>query len=209
MDFIRKVYELKIERELRKGGRFPGHIMIVTTSKELFSTRGLKKLREFLGWIRKAGIRELTVCASVDGLKGEIENAIYEIEKILKTGRISIHLPGDTRKFEKGDGPEINIVMGVGGRIELVEAIKSILDDIERRDLRIEDINDRTITSKLRISSPPDLILRAGARLADFLIWQSIYSELYFLDVKWSEMRYIDFLRAIREYQRRERRYGK
>jgi len=99
--------------------------------------------------------------------------------------------------------------MGIGGRIELVEAIKSILEDMEKGVLRVDDINDKTITSRLRIPSQPDLILRAGARLADFLIWQSIYSELYFIDVKWSEMRYIDFLRAVREYQRRERRYGK
>jgi undecaprenyl diphosphate synthase len=51
--------------------------------------------------------------------------------------------------------------------------------------------------------------MRAGEEIPDFLIWQSIYSELYFLDIDWKSFRYVDFMRCIRDYQRRERRYGK
>jgi undecaprenyl diphosphate synthase len=53
-------------------------------------------------------------------------------------------------------------------------------------------------------------VIRAGGkRLSDFMIWQAAYSELYFTDVNWLEMRKIDFLRAIRDCQRRERRFGR
>ncbi len=209
MDIIRKIYELKIEREVREGEKFPEHMMIVTTYEDLFSDTGLKKLGELLKWIKKTGISELTICVSSERRYLEIKEIFDRLRKIVNSGTIIIHLPETSRIFENGNKPKINIVMGIGGRIELVEAIKSILEDIEKGVLRVDDINDKTVTSRLRIPSQPDLILRAGARLADFLIWQSIYSELYFIDVKWNEMRYIDFLRAIREYQRRERRYGK
>ncbi|MEM0331008.1 MAG: undecaprenyl diphosphate synthase family protein, partial [Archaeoglobaceae archaeon] len=63
--------------------------------------------------------------------------------------------------------------------------------------------------SLLSLRSQPDLIVKAGKEIPDFLIWQSIYSELLFTDVDWGTIRYIDFLRIIREYQGRERRYGR
>jgi len=72
-----------------------------------------------------------------------------------------------------------------------------------------EHIDEKTIESHLRFSQKPDLVIRAGGKqLSDFMIWQAAYSELYFTDINWSAFRKIDFLRAIRDCQRRERRFG-
>jgi tritrans,polycis-undecaprenyl-diphosphate synthase [geranylgeranyl-diphosphate specific] len=82
-------------------------------------------------------------------------------------------------------------------------------------ELCVEDIDEKIIESCLYTSHlpqpEPDLILRTSGekRLSGFLIWQSAYSELVFMDVFWPEFRKIDLMRAIRTYQRRKRRYGK
>ncbi len=65
------------------------------------------------------------------------------------------------------------------------------------------------IEKNLKIASEPDVIIRASLKSFDFLIWQSIYSEHIFFDIDWKNLRYIDFLRILREYQKRERRYGR
>ena len=81
--------------------------------------------------------------------------------------------------------------------------------------INVDDINESMIESCLYTSHlpqpDPDLVLRTSGekRLSGFLIWQSAYSELVFMDVFWPEFRKIDLMRAIRTYQRRIRRFGK
>ncbi|KAF5417071.1 MAG: Tritrans,polycis-undecaprenyl-diphosphate synthase (GGDP specific) [Candidatus Methanophagaceae archaeon] len=71
------------------------------------------------------------------------------------------------------------------------------------------ELKEKEIESELIFKSEPDLIIRCGAtRLTDFLIWQSVYSEFYFTDVNWTKFRQIDFFRAVRDFQLRERRFG-
>jgi tritrans,polycis-undecaprenyl-diphosphate synthase [geranylgeranyl-diphosphate specific] len=109
----------------------------------------------------------------------------------------------------------LNIAIAYGGQKELVDAIKKIAGMVKRGEIEVDDINEQTIESCLYTShlpqSSPDLILRTSGekRLSGFLIWQSAYSELMFMDVFWPEFRKIDLMRAIRTYQRRVRRYGK
>jgi tritrans,polycis-undecaprenyl-diphosphate synthase [geranylgeranyl-diphosphate specific] len=109
----------------------------------------------------------------------------------------------------------LNIAIAYGGQKELVEAIRKIAQQAVRGEIKIEDIDARTIESHLYTSHlpqpSPDLILRTSGekRLSGFLIWQSAYSELMFMDVFWPEFRKIDLMRAIRTYQHRVRRYGK
>ena len=97
----------------------------------------------------------------------------------------------------------------------MVEAIRKIAHDVEKKELQISDINEQSIDSYLYTSHlpqpEPDLILRTSGekRLSGFLLWQSAYSELVFMDVFWPEFRKIDLMRAIRTFQRRRRRYGK
>ena len=109
----------------------------------------------------------------------------------------------------------LNIALAYGGQLELVDAIKKIGEKIKEGSLSISDIDKDEIESNLYTShlpqSSPDMILRTSGekRLSGFLIWQSAYSELVFMDIFWPEFRKIDLMRAIRTFQERKRRMGK
>lgn len=114
-------------------------------------------------------------------------------------------------------GMVLNIALGYGGREEIVDAVKRLLLEAEAQGLspaalaeRLtpEEIGRRLYTAGL---PDPDFIIRTSGeiRLSGFLLWQSAYSEFYFADVLWPEFRKIDFLRALRSFQARERRFGR
>jgi len=109
----------------------------------------------------------------------------------------------------------LNIALAYGGQFELVDAVKKIGEKIKNGTLTINDIDKKEIESNLYTSylpqSSPDMILRTSGekRLSGFLMWQSVYSELIFMDIFWPEFRKIDLMRAIRTFQERKRRVGK
>ena len=109
----------------------------------------------------------------------------------------------------------LNIAIAYGGQNELVDAVKKIGEQIKGGKLDSKDINKEVIESNLYTShlpqSSPDMILRTSGekRMSGFLLWQSAYSELVFLDIFWPEFRKIDLMRAIRTFQTRKRRSGK
>lgn len=109
----------------------------------------------------------------------------------------------------------LNIAIAYGGQNELVDAIKKIGSRIKDGSLDVSQIDKEVIESSLYTShlpqSSPDMILRTSGekRLSGFLLWQSAYSELVFMDVYWPEFRKIDLMRAIRTFQKRGRRLGK
>jgi len=109
----------------------------------------------------------------------------------------------------------LNIALAYGGQLELVDAIKKIGEKIKDGSLEINEIDKHEIESNLYTShlpqSSPDMILRTSGekRLSGFLMWQSAYSELVFMDIFWPEFRKIDLMRAIRTFQERKRRMGK
>jgi tritrans,polycis-undecaprenyl-diphosphate synthase [geranylgeranyl-diphosphate specific] len=113
------------------------------------------------------------------------------------------------------DNHYLNIAIAYGGQNELVDAVKKIATKIKEGSLDVNAIDKDVIESCLYTShlpqSSPDMILRTSGekRLSGFLIWQSAYSELVFMDVYWPEFRKIDLMRAIRTFQRRARRLGK
>jgi tritrans,polycis-undecaprenyl-diphosphate synthase [geranylgeranyl-diphosphate specific] len=113
------------------------------------------------------------------------------------------------------DNHYLNIAIAYGGQNELVDAIKKIAAKIKEGSLDVNAIDKDVIESCLYTShlpqSSPDMILRTSGekRLSGFLVWQSAYSELVFMDVYWPEFRKIDLMRAIRTFQRRARRVGK
>jgi len=113
------------------------------------------------------------------------------------------------------DGHYLNIAIAYGGQNELVDAIKKIGAKIKDGSLDVNQIDKDVIESSLYTShlpqSSPDMILRTSGekRLSGFLLWQSAYSELVFMDVYWPEFRKIDLMRAIRTFQKRGRRLGK
>ena len=106
-----------------------------------------------------------------------------------------------------------NLAVAYGGRQEIIRSMKILGRMIEKGELKADEINADLISSNLYTSDlpDPDLILRTSGeeRISNFLLWQLAYSELYFADVFWPEMRKIDFLRAIRSFQQRNRRIGK
>ena len=109
----------------------------------------------------------------------------------------------------------LNIALAYGGQNELVDAIKKIGGKIKKGTLQIEDIDKKEIESNLYTSHlpqpSPDMILRTSGekRLSGFLMWQSAYSELVFIDIFWPEFRKIDLMRAIRTFQKRKRKMGR
>ena len=117
-----------------------------------------------------------------------------------------------TRDYDKHF---LNIAIAYGGQDELVDAVKKIGTKIKNGEINADEINKEVIESNLYTShlpqSSPDMILRTSGekRMSGFLLWQSAYSELVFLDIFWPEFRKIDLMRAIRTFQKRKRRIGK
>jgi short-chain Z-isoprenyl diphosphate synthase len=111
----------------------------------------------------------------------------------------------------------VNVGVGYGGRQEIIDAVKGYLQESLVRQGGLEDVLDGLTPDSLAkylytYDCPdPDLIIRTSGevRLSGFMLWQSAYSEFYFCDAYWPVFRRIDFLRAIRSYQQRHRRFGK
>jgi short-chain Z-isoprenyl diphosphate synthase len=114
------------------------------------------------------------------------------------------------------DGLELNIAVAYGGRQEIADAVRALLAGMADRETNlaaaVERITPEAIAAHLYTAGvpDPDLIIRTSGeiRLSGFLLWQSAHSEFYFTDVLWPAFRKIDFLRAIRSFQQRRRRYG-
>ena len=106
-----------------------------------------------------------------------------------------------------------NLAVAYGGRQELVRSMEKIAEKVKEGKIIPSEIDAELISSNLYTSGlpDPDLILRTSGeeRISNFLLWQIAYSELYFADVYWPDMRKIDFLRAIRSFQKRKRRLGR
>jgi tritrans,polycis-undecaprenyl-diphosphate synthase [geranylgeranyl-diphosphate specific] len=136
------------------------------------------------------------VIGEVRSLPEYLQNTIAEVENRTK----------GFRKFR------FNLALGYGGREEIINAIKRMYLDVEKGKLTIDSITETVFRKYLYDSTvpDPDLIFRTSGeeRISNFLLWQSAYSELYFSDVNWPELRKIDFLRAIKSYQTRKRRFG-
>jgi tritrans,polycis-undecaprenyl-diphosphate synthase [geranylgeranyl-diphosphate specific] len=108
----------------------------------------------------------------------------------------------------------LNVALAYGGRAEIVDAAKKLAQEVERGRLKPDAIEEEMFEKYLYTShlpkQDPDLIIRTSGeeRLSGFLLWQSAYSELLFLDIFWPDFRRIDLLRAFRTFQRRKRRFG-
>ena len=139
--------------------------------------------------------------------------AIGKIELLPEPIKDVLHRLDDTTKDYKDHF--LNIAIAYGGQNELVDAVKKIGEKVKNGTLDVEQIDKEEIESNLYTShlpqSSPDMILRTSGekRLSGFLMWQSAYSELVFMDIFWPEFRKIDLMRAIRTFQKRKRRLGK
>ena len=158
----------------------------------------LPKLQEFQSTLQHP--RQIRVSGRVELLPASLQDAIRRVER-----------------ETTGDSPfYLNIALGYGGREEIVDAVKDLIrEQCEQGftpDEVIEQITPKAIGNHLYFSGmpDPDLIIRTSGeiRLSGFMLWGSVYSEYYFCDALWPAFRKVDFLRAIRSYQGRRRRFG-
>ncbi|QKW18303.1 di-trans,poly-cis-decaprenylcistransferase [Kitasatospora sp. NA04385] len=113
-------------------------------------------------------------------------------------------------------GAHVTLAVGYGGRQELVDAVRDLLYEQAARERPVRDIADHLTADDIArhlytAGQPdPDLVIRTSGeqRMSNFLLWQSAYSELYFCEAHWPAFREVDFLRAVRAYAARQRRYG-
>ncbi|MDR1722021.1 MAG: di-trans,poly-cis-decaprenylcistransferase [Methanobrevibacter sp.] len=219
----------------RRFSKIQGHVNVVK-GHEI----GVDTLERVLDWSIDLGIEIVTAYAfstenfsrSDDEVEGLMNLFIKNFKRILShekihrnevkvkvVGRIDL-LPDNVRSAildaEKATAKYnkrlFNIAIGYDGRLEIIDAIKKIVQELKDGKITENDIDENLVSKNLYTAGldDPNLIIRTSGeeRLSGFLLWQSSYSELYFCDSLWPELRKVDFLRAIRSYQERERRFG-
>jgi len=202
---LRLLYEYLLARRITRHP-MPKCVAIILSPEDLDPV-GLQLLRELIGWCMSLGLWSLAVYINDDSPE-TYQKMISYLSDL--PANVSLH---DARgAIESGAGGKISLLvsLGYGGKREVTEAIRKLLVDVEAGALRPEQIDERALEEKLRFRERPDLVIRAGGRqLSDFMIWQAAYSELYFTEVNWRFLRKVDFLRAIRDFQKRKRRFGR
>ena len=182
----------------------PQHVVLVITESDLLINQSYSTLEQFFKWAFDYGAEVVSVYVSV------LDSAIIptldrELYRIQTQHEITICKPSH---FSRAETP-IRIGIGLGGKYEFLEAVKSICIDVSDGILSTKKITKTTIEERLVFPAEPDLVIKTGGeRLSDFMIWQSVYSELYFTDINWRDFRKRDYLRALRDYASRNRRFG-
>ena len=198
---------------------------------------GMKKLEELFRWCLELGVKELTLYSfsteNFDRAKNEIDflfglfkkkfNEIGKSNGIFKND-VRVNVIGRIHMFPKYIQKAINKVaektknnrkltvnfaLAYGGRQEIIDSFKKIIKG--NPNINPDKINEMIITQNLYLQSEPEMVIRPGGemRTSNFLTWQSVYSEWIFIDKFWPEFTKNDLMKCIREFNRRERRYGK
>ena len=201
---------------------------------------GAQKIFEFLSWCDELGVPVITLyLLSTENLKQRNQKELQELfvildnlaKEMVSKGNWKIRVMGDRNALSKEflesleqsekasaktEGATVNLAIGYGGRQEITDAMRSIVqssiasgDDLSKLS---DSLTPELIASHLYTSDQPDpdLIIRTSGeqRLSGFLLWQSSNSELYFEEALWPDFRKVDFLRAIRAFTKRQRRFG-
>ena len=200
---------------------------------------GADNIANLLSWCEEIGVEVVTLwLLSTDNLArpaGELRPLLGIIERavtdLADAGRWRIHpvgaldlLPVETAQVLKAaadstrdvDGMLVNVAVGYGGRREIADAVRSLLQEHARAGTTIEELAEvldvEHIAEHLYTKGQPDpdLVIRTSGeqRLGGFLLWQSAHSEFYFCEAYWPAFRKVDFLRALRAYGERRRRFG-
>jgi tritrans,polycis-undecaprenyl-diphosphate synthase [geranylgeranyl-diphosphate specific] len=196
---------------------------------------GAKRVGKLIDWAHELGIRELTLYIfSTENFNRTKKEKDYlfslfreQFKKLKKSKRvddrnIKVRVIGQLNKFpkdvqkavnevmkktKKNTGLVMNFAMGYGGRAEVVDAVKNIL----KKRINPNKITEKLIQKNLYISNAPEIVIRPGGetRTSNFLMWQSAYSEWFFVKKMWPAITKSDFLKIIKEFNDRERRFGK
>ena len=198
---------------------------------------GASKIIEFLGWCDDAEVRVVTLwLLSTDNFKrtpGELDELLKiigdTVDELAATGRWNIKAVGaldllpawlsqklSSLKPIRDDGVEVNVAISYGGRREIVDAVKIYFSEAEKAGLSLDQatagLSTEDVSKYLYTAGQPDpeLLIRTSGeqRLGGFLLWQSALSEFYFCEAYWPDFRRVDFLRALRAYSLRQRRFG-
>jgi len=201
---------------------------------------GASRIAELLSWCREAHVEIATLwLLSTDNVSRPqeelgpllkvIEGLVDELAEEGNSWRLRIIgaldiLPDDTaarvvsaaRRTEGRSGMEVNIAVGYGGRREIADAVRKLLQQHAEEGRTIEELVEVLdvdhIAEHLYTSGQPDpdLVIRTSGeqRLSGFLLWQSAHSEFWFCEAYWPDFRRTDFLRALRDYAIRHRRFG-
>jgi short-chain Z-isoprenyl diphosphate synthase len=201
---------------------------------------GARKIAEMLGWCREAGVEVVTLwLLSTDNLSRPSEelqplleiiaDVVDEFTEPGNAWRIRIVgaldlLPTETAarlsaaalRTEGRNGMQVNVAVGYGGRREIADAVRKLLQRHAEAGTTIEELAEFLdvdhIAEHLYTSGQPDpdLVIRTSGeqRLSGFMLWQSAHSEFWFTEAYWPDFRRVDFLRALRDYAIRHRRFG-
>jgi short-chain Z-isoprenyl diphosphate synthase len=200
--------------------------------------KGADHIFELLEWCRQARVEVVTLwllstdnlarpAAELAALLRIIENTVQGLVAqgwhVKPVGALDL-LPVETAQVLKdaaeatatAPGLLVNVAVGYGGRREIADAVRSLLHDHATKGTTIEELAEildvEHIADHLYTAGQPDpdLVIRTSGeqRLGGFLLWQSAHSEFYFCDAYWPDFRRIDFLRALRSYAARHRRFG-
>ncbi|WP_183322988.1 isoprenyl transferase [Flexivirga oryzae] len=201
---------------------------------------GADNIKPLLGWCEEAGVEVVTLwLLSTDNLSrspveltpllGIIEGAVESLAaeqrwRLHPVGALDL-LPDSTSQVLKQaaddtagvDGMIVNVAVGYGGRREIADAVRAMLQEHAARGTSIEELAETLDVEHIaqhlytKGQPDPDLVIRTSGeqRLGGFLLWQSAHSEFYFCEAYWPDFRRVDFLRALRAYAERDRRLGK
>jgi len=200
---------------------------------------GADNIKPLLGWCSEAGVEVVTLwLLSTDNLarpEPELEALLAIIEEtvagLVGQGRWRLHpvgaldlLPDHTARVLKEaqeatagiDGSLVNVAVGYGGRREVVDAVRSLLNEHAGQGTSLDelaqllDVEHISYHLYAKGQPDPDLVIRTSGeqRLSGFLMWQSAHSEFYFCEAFWPDFRRVDFLRALRAFAERQRRFG-
>ena len=201
-------------------------------------TEGFDNLEQMAKFCNKIGIKYLTVYAfSTENWKRSKDEVAWlmrifrnNVDRYLAkkdTENIRIRIIGEkenvpeelrpriesiTEKTKNNTGLTLNIAFNYGGRAELVYACKVISEKVKNGEMDINDITEDTISNNIYTAGQPDpdLLIRTSheLRTSNFLPWQLTYTEFYFPEKNWPEFKEDDLIEAIKEYQKRNRRFG-
>lgn len=199
---------------------------------------GAKTLEKIVRYANKIGIKHITVYAfstenwkraedEVSTLMNLMQSYLDDYSKRADSENIKVKILGNrqglSEKMKKqidkcmertknNTGITFNIALNYGGRAELIQAVKNIVHEVNQNNINIEDITEQTISDNLYTTGQPDpdLLIRTSGelRLSGFLPWQSVYTELLFIDKNWPDFNEEDLDKAIEEYQKRNRKFG-
>ncbi|MFB6165615.1 MAG: undecaprenyl diphosphate synthase family protein [Haloarculaceae archaeon] len=200
------LYDKYLGMRIRRGeAATPDNVAVVVTERDLLEPGAYDTMAEFFEWAVEYGAERVMVYVSVLD-EGGVPTLRRSLDAVDAPRRMAVRGPDDDRR---ADAP-IQVSIGLGGKHEFATAVQGIAEEVDRGALDPDAVDEADVEQRLVFPTDPDLVIKTGAeRLSDFMIWQSVYSELYFTDVNWRDFRRRDYLRAIRDYQDRQRRFGR